>query len=45
MFKFFKGLYIVVTKVEGHILNYKPSKGFYNLFIILNKSLVKVIKS
>jgi hypothetical protein len=45
MFKFFKGLYIVVIKVKGYILNYKPNKRFRNLFIVLNKSPVKVIKS
>jgi hypothetical protein len=45
MFKFFKGLYIVIIKVKEYILNYKPNKRFYNLFIVLNKSLIKVIKS
>jgi hypothetical protein len=45
MFKFFKGLHVVVTKVKGHILNYKPSKRFYNPFIVLNKSPVEVIES
>jgi hypothetical protein len=45
MFKFFKGPYIIIIKVKEYILNYKPGKRFYNLFIVLNKSLVKVIES